>query len=122
MAVLVCVLLEPHKRSWPQMVSRGGHPMVKAILIGTTALAIAGSTLVYAQQRPGGRDGDLRGGPNVEDMRAFGEARLAALRAGLLLNAEQATNWPAFEQAARDVQTLRRDRITAFMAARRDPQ
>ena len=45
--------------------------MWKAILAGTTALAIAGSTLVYAQQRSGRPDGMQRG-PNIEDMRAFG--------------------------------------------------
>ena len=63
--------------------------MWKAIVAGTAALAIAGTSLVYAQQR-GGRDGMMQGWrPNAEDQRAFGEARLAALKAGLMLNAEQ---------------------------------
>ena len=89
--------------------------MWKAIVAGTAALAIAGTSLVYAQQR-GGRDGMMmqRFQPNAEDLRAFGEARLAALKAGLLLTAEQEKNWPAFEQAARDYGKLRMDRFAAL--------
>jgi len=41
--------------------------MWKAIVAGTAALAIAGTSLVYAQQR-GGRDGMMQGWrPNAED-------------------------------------------------------
>ena len=50
-------------------------------------------------------------------MRAFGEARLAALRAGLALTPEQEKNWPAFEQAARDYGKLRLDRMSAMRNA-----
>jgi zinc resistance-associated protein len=96
--------------------------MWKAVLAGTTALAIAGSTLVYAQQQRGGRPDGFGRGPNIEDMRAFAEARLAALRAGLTLTPEQERNWPAFEQAAREMQKLRLERMNAFMAERRNPQ
>ena len=95
--------------------------MWKAILAGTTALVIAGSTLVYAQQR-GGRPDGMQRGPNIEDMRAFAEARLAGLKAGLTLTPEQERNWPAFEQAAREMQKLRLDRMTSFMTERRNPQ
>ena len=88
--------------------------MWKAIVVGTAALAIAGTSLVYAQQR-GGRDGmTQRGQFNAEDLRAFGEARLAALKAGLLLTPEQEKNWPAFEQAARDYGKLRMERFAAM--------
>jgi zinc resistance-associated protein len=90
--------------------------MWKAIVAGTAALAIAGTSLVYAQAR-GGRDGAQRWQPNTEDMRAFGEARLAGLKAGLTLTAEQEKNWPAFEQAAREVGKLRMDRMTAMRNA-----
>jgi LTXXQ motif family protein len=95
--------------------------MWKAILAGTTALIIAGSSLVYAQQRSGRPDGMQRG-PNIEGMRALADARLAALRAGLALTPEQEQNWAAFEQAAREMQNLRLQRLNAFMAQRRDPQ
>jgi zinc resistance-associated protein len=88
--------------------------MWKAIVAGTAALAIAGTSLVYAQQR-GGRDGMMQGSQlNAEDLRAFGEARLAALKAGLQLTPEQEKNWPAFEQAARDYGKVRMDRFAAL--------
>jgi hypothetical protein len=95
--------------------------MWKPLLAGTAALAIATSTLAYAQQRDGRAEGFARG-PNVEDMRALADARLAALRAGLALTPEQQQNWAAFEQAARDMQKLRLDRLSAGMAQQRDPQ
>jgi hypothetical protein len=95
--------------------------MWKAVLAGTTALAIAGSSLVYAQQR-GRPEGMARWRPNIEDMRAFGNARLAALHAGLELNADQEKNWPAFEQAARAVIKLHVDRMGAAPEASRDRQ
>jgi LTXXQ motif family protein len=90
--------------------------MWKAIVAGTAALAIAGSSLVYAQQR-GRPDGAQRWRPNVEDMRAFGEARLAGLKAGLVLTPEQEKSWPAFEQAARDFGKLRLDRMSTMRSA-----
>src|SRR6516165_10680682 len=80
-------------------------------------LAIAGTSLAYAQQR-GGRDGMMQGRQlNAEDLRAFGEARLAALKAGLVLTPEQEKNWPAFEQAARDLAKARMERISALRNA-----
>jgi len=85
--------------------------MWKAIVAGTAALAIAGTSLAVAQQR--GREGGERWRPSTEDLRAFGEARLAALKAGLTLTPDQEKNWPAFEQAAREVAKLRTDRIAA---------
>ena len=91
--------------------------MWKAIVVGTAVLAIAGTSLVYAQQR-GGRDGMMQGWqPNAEDLRAFGEARIAALKAGLVLTPEQEKNWPAFEQAARDLAKMRMDRRNAMRNA-----
>jgi len=88
--------------------------MWKPIAAGAAALLIAGSTIVYAQnQNRPGREG-LRGyRPSVEDMRAFGEARLAGLKAGLALTAEQEKSWPAFEQAAREFTKLRIERRNA---------
>ena len=96
--------------------------MWKAIVAATAALAITGTSLVYAQQ--GGRRDDVqRWRPSAEDLRAFGEARLAALKAGLTLTPEQARNWPAFEQAARDFSKLRIDRRIALRStpASNDP-
>ena len=85
-----------------------------AILAGTTALVVAGSSLVYAQSRFEGR----RSQPSIDDVRAFGDARLAALKAGLVLKADQEKNWPAFEQASRDFAKQRLDRVNALRTAR----
>src|SRR5215475_2900525 len=96
--------------------------MWKAIVAGTAALAIAGTSLVFAQQRSD-RDLAQRWRPSMEDLRAFGEARLAALKAGLMLTAEQEKNWPAFEQATRDYGKLRMDRLATLRSgtASEDP-
>lgn len=88
--------------------------MWKPVVVATAALAIACSSIVYAQQRFGGSGGDGDGGPrfeqrhrpSVEDMAAFTDARIAALKAGLQLTPDQAKNWPAFEQALRDMAQL----------------
>jgi zinc resistance-associated protein len=93
--------------------------MLKAVVAATAAVTIAGSTVAYAQ-RDGRPDGARRWQPTTEDMRAFQAARLAALRAGLALTPEQEKHWSAFEQAMRELQQLRLNRITAVREARRD--
>ena len=96
--------------------------MRRAIVAGAVALVIAGTSAVQAEHR-GGADGGRRWQPSIEDLRAFSEARLAALKAGLMLTAEQERNWPAFEQAARDLGKVRVDQMTALRnaTASRDP-
>jgi hypothetical protein len=84
--------------------------MWKAILAGTAALAIAGSSLVYAQQRTDARQ--ARWQPSQEDIAAFAAARIAALKAGLVLTPEQEKNWPAFESAFNDLSRYRMERRT----------
>jgi hypothetical protein len=96
--------------------------MWKAALAGTAALAIVGSSFVYAQQQRGRPDGFEHQRPNLEDMRAFADARIAALHAGLGLTADQEKNWPAFEEATREMAKLRLDRVAAAINARRDRQ
>jgi len=101
--------------------------MWKLLMVTMAALAIAGSSLVYAQQR----DGDRAGGAHFEhrhhklspeDRAAFVDARIAALKAGLELTPEQAKNWPVFEQALRDMAQLRAQFRTAREARRLNPQ
>jgi hypothetical protein len=109
--------------------------MWNAVLAGTTAAVIAGSSLVLAQQMPdhdggqpaamiagptlvvdeqgGDRDGDSRWQPSAEDRSAFTDARIAALKAGLKLTPEQEKNWPALEAAIRDMSKARADRMAA---------
>ena len=93
--------------------------MWKTVLAGSTALAIAGATLAYAQQGPGGRDLAPRWRPSAEDISAFGDARIAALHAGLKLTAEQEKNWPAVESALRDLAKQRSERFAARASADR---
>src|SRR3954465_14178370 len=90
----------------------------KKSAVGAAALMLAGSMMVYAQQRPegpGGFRGPGFGGPGIwrpraEDMSAFADARIAALHAGLRLNPDQEKTWPAFEQALREAARLRLER------------
>jgi zinc resistance-associated protein len=87
--------------------------MWKKVLVLSTALALAGSGAL-AQQRSEGRGGDglfQQRGPSLDDLAAFTDARVAALKAGLRLTPEQEANWPAFEQAYRNLAKLRTDRV-----------
>ena len=93
--------------------------MWKSVLAGTTALAIAGTSLVYAQQGAGGPDRAQRWRPSAEDVTAFGDARIAAVHAGLKLTAEQEKNWPAVESALRDLAKQRSERFAAHASADR---
>jgi zinc resistance-associated protein len=87
--------------------------MWKTLAAGTTALAIAGASFAYAQKGPDGADHAKRWRPNAEDVSAFGDARIAGLKAGLKLTAEQEKNWPALETALRDAAKQRSDRFAA---------
>ena len=90
--------------------------MWKMVLAGTTALALAGGTLAYAQQGPAQQSQGQRGQqwrPSAEDIGAFADARIAALHTGLKLTAEQEKNWPAVEAALRDLAKQRQERLAA---------
>ncbi len=96
--------------------------MFKGILAGAAALAIAGSTLVYAQQRPDAPAHEQRGHHprwqmSTEDAQAFSDARIAGLKAGLRLKPDQEKSWPAIETALRD---LSKDRIERMEQRRKD--
>ena len=92
--------------------------MWKTLAAGTTALAIAGASLAYAQKGPDASTEQLRRWqPNAEDMAAFSDARIAAVHAGLKLSAEQEKNWPAVEAALRDLAKQRSDRFAARASA-----
>ena len=94
--------------------------MWKAVLAGTTALAIAGTSLVYAQKSSDSFERvQQRWRPSVEDITAFGDARIAALHAGLKLTAEQEKNWPPVESALRDLAKQRSERFAARASADR---
>jgi uncharacterized membrane protein len=101
--------------------------MLKPVIAAAAVLAIAGSSIVYAQHRFGERDGfpgpwgpraEQPYRPSTEDLAAFTEARIAALKAGLQLTPDQAKNWPPFEQALREAAQLRLERLQARLQQR----
>jgi LTXXQ motif family protein len=92
--------------------------MKKVFLAGIAALAIAGSTIAYAQHREWSRE-HVR--MNPEDRAAFADARIAAVHAGLKLTPDQEKLWPPVETAVRDFAKMRIDRANARMNAQQKP-
>ena len=90
--------------------------MKKVLLAGVAALAIAGTTVVYAQHRPWFEHMRM----NPEDRAAFAYARIAAVHAGLKLTPDQEKLWPPLEAAVRDFAKQRIDRANARMTAKPD--
>lgn len=85
--------------------------MKRAIIAAGVVFVIAGTTAVYAQhwpQWPAGWHGFRH---STDDMSAFADARIAAVKAGLRLTADQEKLWPPVEAAARDLARVRIDRI-----------
>ncbi|MFZ0841158.1 MAG: hypothetical protein WAM77_27145, partial [Xanthobacteraceae bacterium] len=75
--------------------------MWKTLVAGATVLTIAGSTLASAQQQsPAEPPHHMQ--LTADDIAAFTDARLAALKTALKLTPAQEKNWPAVEQALRD--------------------
>jgi hypothetical protein len=91
--------------------------MKKTIAAGTIALTLAGAGFALAQQTTPREERGVR--PSAEDVSAFTDARVAALKAGLKLTAEQEKSWPAVETAIRDLAKERADRLATRRAARR---
>jgi zinc resistance-associated protein len=90
-----------------------GTHMKKVLMVATAIFTIASGATAIAQESPGhsGRNAAVRF--SVEDIGAFTDARVAAIKAGLGLTPDQAKNWPAFEQAYRNLAKLRSDRVAA---------
>src|SRR6266481_3574357 len=91
--------------------------MRKFTIAAVAALAIAGSTAVYAQYHPWIREHMQHTRMTPEDRAAFVDARIAAVHAGLKLTADQEKLWPPVEAAVRDFAKLRIDRANARMNA-----
>jgi hypothetical protein len=100
--------------------------MFKPVIVGMAVLAVAGSSLVYAQF--GGHEGFGRWRAerhrplSADDMAAFTDARIAALKAGLELTPDQAKNWSPFEQAVRELAQLRIQQAQARQQRRQQLQ
>src|ERR1700722_5586122 len=94
--------------------------MRKFAIAGIAALAIAGTTAVYAQhQWFHERMGHAR--MNPEDRAAMADAKIAAVHAGLKLTADQEKLWPPVEGAVRKLVKIRLDRAAAREAAAAKP-
>ncbi len=92
--------------------------MRKFAIAGIAALAVAGSTAVYAQHNRWLHEHMEHMRMNPEDRAALADARIAAVHAGLKLNADQEKLWPPVESAVRDFAKLRIDRANARMNAK----
>ncbi|ARQ00201.1 Spy/CpxP family protein refolding chaperone [Pseudorhodoplanes sinuspersici] len=85
--------------------------MFRKIPIGLVAASMVLSSAALAQQSAPSTDGvrsergtgDRGARLSPDDRAAFVDARIAALRAGLRLNADQEKNWPPVESALRDL-------------------
>jgi hypothetical protein len=93
--------------------------MKKFLLAGVAAIAIAGSTVVYAQHRQWSREQTQM---NPADKAAFADARIAAVHAGLKLTSDQEKLWPPVEASVRDLVKIRIDRANARMTTKDDAQ
>jgi LTXXQ motif family protein len=92
--------------------------MRKFTIAAIAVLSIAGSGAVYAQyHRPWMSEHMRHMRMNPEDRAAFVDARIAAVHAGLKLNADQEKLWPPVESAVREFAKLRIDRANARMNA-----
>src|SRR4051812_33965522 len=96
--------------------------MMRQVLAATLALSLTGASLLtgtslaLAQQAPASGDTSWR--PSSADVAALTDARVAGLKAGLKLTAEQEKNWPAVETAIRDLAKDRADRVKERAASR----
>jgi hypothetical protein len=91
--------------------------MRKFTIAAIAVLSIAGSGAVYAQFHRPWMEHFHHMRMNPEDRAAFVDARIAAVHAGLKLNADQEKLWPPVEAAVRDFAKLRLDRANARMNA-----
>jgi LTXXQ motif family protein len=91
--------------------------MRKFAIAGIAALAIAGTTAVYAQHEWLRDRMGHHQRMSLEDRAAMADARIAAVHAGLKLSADQEKLWPPVETAVRDLVKIRIDRAKAREAA-----
>ncbi len=90
--------------------------MRTTIIAGLTAIALLSPALSFAQETRAPEGTTERGNwrPSPEDLKAFTDARIAGLKAGLQLTPDQEKNWPPVEQAIRDMAKARQERMAAW--------
>ena len=95
--------------------------MRRFTIAAVAVLAITGSAAVYAQ-RSWLSEHVHHMRMNPEDRAAFADAKIAAVHAGLKLNADQEKLWPPVESAVRELVKIHLDRANARMQAPADAQ
>ena len=99
--------------------------MKKALIVTATAVVlVGGSALAYKAyaRYDGWGHGRHHSRMSTDDMSAFADARIAALKAGLRLNADQDKLWPPVETTLKELagkQIERREEFRAQRAERR---
>src|ERR1700744_214883 len=88
--------------------------MWKPVIAATAALALIGSTLVYAQQQGGGGGRHHQMTPDRYVKRT--NERIAAIKAGLELTPDQQQAWGAYQQTLEDLVQFRVQRMQARQA------
>lgn len=89
--------------------------MRKFTIAAVAVLALAGSTAVYAQHREWFGEHGPHMRLSLEDRSALADAKIAAVHAGLKLNADQEKLWPPIDAAVHDLVKVRLDRANARM-------
>ena len=87
--------------------------MWKPVIAATAALALFGSTLVYAQQQQGGGKRQF----DPDRFAKIANARIAAIKAGLELTPDQAQKWGPYQQSLQDMIQFRVQRLQARQSA-----
>lgn len=91
--------------------------MWKAFTGGLIVLSLALIPAAHAQQVVASADAVKGWTPSAEDVAAFSDARIAALKAGLKLKPEQEKVWTPVETALRDFAKQRMDRLAQRSSA-----
>ena len=92
-------------------------PLLGSALLATASSATAQGDRMHRDMMERG-GGTMMGRFSAEDMDAFTDARIAALRAGLRLSADQEKLWPAVEDAIRGLVKQRRDQMREWRESR----
>lgn len=84
------------------------------LVTGALGLGLAGAAAAHDHGEDGFRGHGRWRALSPEDRAAFTDARIAALHAGLKLNADQEKLWPPVETAIRDMAKMREQRRAAM--------
>jgi len=91
---------------------------MKAALSAVAVAAVLGLAPLAGGTYAAADDSAQQRGFSPEDRAAFLDARIAALKAGLELNADQQKDWPPLELAMRDLAKERAARFAAWRERR----